>query len=244
VLIAVANALERRRLLLTSRLYERELEAKIYERTKEIRLREEEITLHLVAASEFRDEDTGSHIRRIGQYAAAVARALGWDESDVEILRLAAPMHDVGKIGIPDHILLKKGKLTDDEFDVMRRHTQIGAAILAHSVIPLLSMGKTIALQHHERWDGTGYPHGHTAADTEECARIVAIADVYDALVTDRVYRPAFSETEALSIMRSSNGTHFDPRLFECFMDTYPDIRRIRFEFPDDTPRQRMLMGN
>jgi putative two-component system response regulator len=180
----------------------------------------------------------------MAHYSRLIGESLGLPVADQDLILQAAPMHDVGKIGIPDHILLKKGKLTDDEFDVMRRHTQIGAAILAHSVIPLLSMGKTIALQHHERWDGTGYPHGHTAADTEECARIVAIADVYDALVTDRVYRPAFSETEALSIMRSSNGTHFDPRLFECFMDTYPDIRRIRFEFPDDTPRQRMLMGN
>ncbi len=236
VMIALDNALERRRLQSISQQYERYLEEKVQERTAELRRREEEVTLHLVAASEYRDEDTGRHIRRIGLYTSVIARALGWSEALIDVLRLAAPMHDVGKIGIPDQILLKQGKLTETEFDIMKRHTLIGASILGNSDIPHLSMGKAIALQHHERWDGTGYPECLQGEAIEECARIVAIVDVYDALVTDRIYRPAFPEEEALSMMRKTAGKHFDPRLFACFLECYGEIRRIRYELcPDPT---------
>jgi len=160
VLIAATAALERRRLERDRREYEQLLEARVHERTRDIRYRDEEITIHLMAAAEYRDDETGAHIRRMGQYAAALARALGYTADDVDNLRLAAPMHDIGKIGVPDQILQKPGKLTDTEFTIMKTHTTIGAHILANSTVPLLCLARDIAIQHHERWDGTGYPTG------------------------------------------------------------------------------------
>lgn len=228
VFINVANALERRRLMCLSEEYERDLEEKVRQRTEEIRQREEEITLHLVSAAEYRDDETGAHIRRMALYAAALAEALGWPPEQVDILRLAAPMHDIGKIGIPDYILLKPDKLSTEEFEIMKRHTVIGTEILASSRIPLLQMASEIAMYHHERWNGTGYPHGLTGETIPECARIVALADVYDALLTDRVYRPAFSEQETLTIMSAGKGVHFDPLIFECAMDIYATLHEIR----------------
>lgn len=227
LVINVTNALERRRLVCQSLDYERTLEETVRLRTAEIRHREEQITLYLMVASEHRDEETGSHIRRMARYAAALAAASGWPDDEVELLRLAAPMHDIGKIGIPDQILLKVGKLTPDEFDVMKQHTVIGATILAGSDIPLIQMACEVALCHHERWDGTGYPHGLSGEEIPEAARIVALADVYDALTTDRIYRPAFSEDEALSMITDSKG-QFDPRLLACFCANIEAFREIR----------------
>jgi putative two-component system response regulator len=230
ILISVVNALERRRLTLLSQEYEKSLEAKVEERTAQVRQREEQIILRLVSASEYRDDETGAHIQRIGLYSSKMARELGWGPQAVEDIRVAAPMHDVGKLGIPDRILQKPGKLTPEEFEVMKTHTLIGGRILDDPDIPLLRIAKEIALSHHEKWDGSGYPCGLAGEVIPEAGRIVAVVDVYDALVSDRVYRPALLEDEALSLMKIGKGKHFDPKILDCFLDLLPEIRRIREE--------------
>src|SRR5208283_3888580 len=228
ILINVANALERRRLTLLSREYEQSLESEVREKTSEIREREEEIVLRLISASGFRDDETGAHIRRIGLYASVIAKDIGWNQGSVSDIRLAAAMHDVGKIGIPDSILLKPGKLTPEEFEVMKKHTTIGARILHGSNFEVVKVAREIALSHHERWDASGYPHGLGGEAIPESARIVAVVDVYDSLVSDRVYRPAFPENEALAMIKEEKGRHFDPKILECFFDSLSEIRRIR----------------
>lgn len=228
LLISVVNAMERRRLALLSNHYQQRLEHDVRERTAQLRLREEEVALRLITAAEHRDAETGAHIRRIGLYAEIIARARGWSDDDAEELRLAAPMHDVGKIGIPDHILLKPGSLTSKEFSIIERHTTMGAAILAGSHIPLLRLAREIALTHHERWDGGGYPVGLADEEIPEAGRIVAVADVYDALVHTRIYRPALPEQHALQLMRHARGRQFDPAIFDTFFDVLPDLREIR----------------
>jgi putative two-component system response regulator len=234
IVINVANALERRRLGLLSREYEQGLEAQVELRTKEVRDREEEIILRLISATGYRDDETGAHVKRIGLYAAEMAKALGWSSREVEKIRLAAPMHDLGKIGIPDNILRKPTSLTIDEFHIMKRHAEIGARILEGSSVPLIQMARDIAHCHHERWDGSGYPRGLRGANIPEAAAIVAVVDVYDALVHDRVYRPAFSEEKALGIMLAGDGQYFGDRLFDCFLDLLPAIRRIREEVKEE----------
>jgi putative two-component system response regulator len=233
LLINVAHALRRRDLEQLRNDFEHQLEREAYKRTEEIRRREEEITLHLVSASEYREEETGAHVRRIAKYTAVLAEKAGWSTEQIELLRLAAPMHDIGKIGVPDNILQKPGRLTLEEFDNMKLHTTIGLRILEGSDCTLLQMAGSVALSHHERWDGSGYPHGLVGEAIPECARIVAIADVYDALHTDRVYRPAFTEKEALAILVASQA-QFDPKLFACLVDSYTEFGDIRREFNDD----------
>jgi len=235
VLINVTNTLERRRLTSESQRRAHELERDVYRQIEQIRSREEEIALRLVAAAEYRDNETGAHIRRIGLSSAVLAEAAGWSPVKVAEIRLAATMHDIGKIGIPDHILLKPGKLTPEEFEVMKTHTTIGAAILGRSEIPVLQMARLIALSHHERWDGTGYPQGLSSDEIPEAARIVSIVDVYDALVHQRVYKPAVPERDALAIMKAARSHHFDPNLFDVFMQVLPRFRQIREQVADET---------
>jgi response regulator RpfG family c-di-GMP phosphodiesterase len=196
-------------------------------RTVDIRRREEEIALRLVSAAESRDGDMGAHVRRIGLYSAAIARVLGWSEPMIDDLRMAAPMHDIGKLGIPDSILLARGALTEDQWSLLRTHTTIGARVLEGSDVPLLQMARQIALCHHEWWDGTGYPEGRSGTDIPEAARIVAVADVYDALVTKRPYKAALPEDEALAVMASERGTHFDPEIYDAFLRALPRIREL-----------------
>ena len=228
--INVANALERRRLVMVSRDHERELEQKVSERTAELRATQEEITLRLVAASEHRDDETGAHIRRMGLYASAMVAQLGWKGRALEDMRLAAPMHDIGKIGVPDTVLRKPGKLTAEEFEIIKTHTLIGAKILAGATSPLLVMACEIALSHHEKWDGSGYPHGLAGEAIPLSARVVAVADVYDAMTHDRVYRPAIPEAKTLEVMREGRGKHFDPAVLDVFMDVLSQFRKIRKE--------------
>ena len=166
-------------------------------------------------------------IKRTGWYSELLAATIGWDRERVEQIRLAAPMHDIGKIAIPDAILCKPGKLTPDEFAVMQTHARVGADLLAGSQSPVLRLAHEIALGHHEWWDGGGYPSGLKGTEIPEAARIVAIVDVYDALIHDRVYRPALPEQEALKIMRAGRGTHFDPELLDAFMSLLPEMRAI-----------------
>ena len=233
VLININNALERRRLVLASEAYEQRLEETVRTQTAEIRESREEIALRLIAAQEYRHDETGAHVRRIGLYAEALARALNRSEETAEMLRQAAPMHDVGKIGIPDAILLKPGDLSADEWEVMKTHAEIGGRILEGTHIPMLQAAAQIAVAHHEKWDGSGYPKGLAGDDIPETARIVAAADVYDALVSSRVYRPALPEEEALDIMAKGRNRHFDPEILDCFMSILPEIRRIRQETRD-----------
>jgi putative two-component system response regulator len=235
VAINVANALERRRLTLLSHQYERELEAKVQERTREvtekarqIREREQEIVFRLLSSMGYRDDETGAHAWRIGLYSAVLGRQLGWEQNMQETIKLAAPMHDLGKIGIRDGILRKPDKLTIEEFEAMKRHTVIGAKILGGSDITLLRLAAEIALSHHEKWDGSGYPQRSSGNDIPQSGRIVAVADVYDALVHERVYKPAFSEDTAVSIMKDGKDKHFDAMVLEAFLDTLGEMRRIR----------------
>ncbi len=162
------------------------------------------------------------------------AEVLGWPADQVQNIRLAAPMHDLGKIGIPDAILQKPAGLTSEEFAVMKTHTVIGARMLEGSESAILQLAHEIALAHHERWNGTGYPRGLAGLEIPEVARILAIVDVYDALTHRRVYREALPEYEAMEIMEQGRGTHFDPFLFGVFLSLLPEIRRIAQQNPDD----------
>jgi len=232
-LIPIRNGIERRRLVIENREYTLRLQEHVRNQTQTIRRAHEETIHRLMSASSFRDNETGAHIRRTGLLSETLAKASGWDTLQADQMRLAAPMHDVGKIGIPDSILQKPGKLTAEEFEVMKTHTLLGAEILAGSESAVLQMAQAIARSHHERWDGRGYPAGLAGLAIPECARIVTIVDVYDALSHDRIYRPAFSEAEVLSMMLEGSGSHFDPRLLECFLPMLPTIRRLSSANPD-----------
>ncbi|MBK6684120.1 MAG: HD domain-containing protein [Deltaproteobacteria bacterium] len=182
----------------------------------------------LAVAAEYRDDDTGFHIYRMSEYAAAMARALGQAQEWTDRLRLASPMHDVGKIGIPDSILKKPGKLTPEEYEVMKQHPNIGAAILANSGSELLQMAERIARSHHEKWNGQGYPRGIKGADIPLEGRIVAIADVFDAVTSKRCYKPAFALEKSIGILKDGAGQHFDPELVEAFLSIESEILAIR----------------
>jgi putative two-component system response regulator len=210
-------------------------EQRVREQTVSIRRAHEETVHRLVSVSMWRDEETGMHIRRTGLLSELLAKAAGWSSAEAEQIRLAAPMHDVGKIGIPDAILCRAGKLSADEFEIIKRHTLIGAEMLAGSGAPMLQMAQTIALNHHERWDGEGYPAGLARDTIPESARIVSIVDVYDALTHDRVYRPALPQEEALRIMQQGEGTQFDPLLLAVFFSQLSEISRVALENPDET---------
>lgn len=227
LLIQIRNGLERRQLVIESREHTLELEIKVREQTQTIRTAHEETIHRLIKASLCRDEETGAHIKRTGWYSELMATALGWKADQVELIRLAAPMHDIGKIGIPDAVLRKPDKLTSEEFEVMKTHTQIGAKMLEGSQSPVLRMAQEIALCHHERWDGDGYPNGLKGLDIPESARILAIVDVFDALSHDRVYHFALSESEVVAKLREGRGSHFDPRLLDTFLSLLPEMRAI-----------------
>jgi len=234
LLFQARGALERRQLIVERREYTRGLEEKVRQATQAIRLAHEETIYRLSAASLCRDEETGMHIRRTGLLSELLAKAAGWSLADSELIRMAAPMHDVGKIGIPDAILRKPGKLTPEEFEIMKTHTTIGAKMLAGSQSAVLSMAGVIALNHHERWDGSGYPRGLAGEAIPEVARIVAIVDVYDALCHARVYRPAMPEEEVLEHMRRGSGGHFDPLLLATFFSCLDEVHRLTEEHQDE----------
>lgn len=182
----------------------------------------------LARAAEYKDEDTAAHIERMSRYCELLARALHWAPSQVELIRYASAMHDVGKIGIPDSILLKPDTLTADEWEVIKQHTTIGARILHGSPSELLQAGQTIALSHHEHWNGSGYPQGLAREEIPLLGRISALADVFDALTTDRPYRPALSNDQALAIIREGREVHFDPQLVDLFFDHLPAVFAIQ----------------
>lgn len=231
--VQVERGLEWRQLMLERRDYTTGLEQKVREQTRVIRQAHEETIHRLVAATMCRDEETGAHIVRTGLYSEVLARAAGWSQAEAERIGLAAPMHDIGKIGIPDAILQKPGRLTPDEFEVMKGHTTIGAEVLACSLSPVLQLAREIALNHHERWDGKGYPNGIAGEAIPESARILTIVDVYDALTHDRVYRPTMSQAEAFSTMQSQQGTQFDSMLLTTFFTILDEINEISRQNPD-----------
>jgi len=220
------------RLERTLREYGEGLEKIVQKQTLLIRQTQEETIIRLLTALESRDEETGGHVKRIGLYSAYLAEAAGWSKQQVDDIRLASPMHDIGKIGVPDAILQKKGPLTVDEFEVIKSHTTIGGQILGNSEYPMLQMAHEIALFHHEKWEGLGYPENRTGDEIPEAARIVALVDVYDALSQDRVYRKAEPEEEVLRKMEKAKGSHLDPYFYNLFMKSLPAFRQIANENP------------
>ncbi len=210
------------------------LEVEVSKRTQEIRDRESEVAGRLIYAAGFRDEETGSHIRRIGLYAAEMGRALGWSQRDIDDIRMAAPMHDVGKIGIEDAILKKPGKLSEPEFARMKEHASLGREMLSGSDISMIQMASDIAGGHHENWDGSGYPEGLKGDAIPISARIVSIVDVYDALVHKRVYKEAFLEEDAIITMKGMRGKKFDPGLFDLFLENLVTMRMIKDSIVDE----------
>jgi putative two-component system response regulator len=240
------------------RVANRSLAEQVQQQSADLAQTRMSVICRLGMAAEFRDEDTGNHVVRVACLSRAIAAAMNVPEAFLDSLLLAAPLHDIGKIGIPDSVLLKAGPLTDDEWEIMQRHCEIGACILREQsqlMIPMfnwcaiqppatkdspetrdpvLEMAATIALSHHEKWNGSGYPRGLAGGDIPLEARIVAVADVFDALTSNRPYRPARPEQEALTIMDSTAGTHFDPRVYAAFTQSLPEIRAIRERFSTD----------
>jgi putative two-component system response regulator len=215
----------------------RHLEGAVRERTADLRDSQLEVVRRLSQAAESRDHDTGVHITRMSRLCSHVALAAGAAPVIAEMLLNAAPMHDVGKIGIPDHILLKPGKLTADEWEIMRSHAAIGAELLAGSRSPVVQMGELIALTHHEKWDGSGYPRGLKGDEIPFVARVTAICDVFDALISTRPYKPPWPLQDALEEVKRGAGSHFDPELVETFVRVFPELVRI----VDDAHREAGL---
>jgi len=198
---------------------------------KEVGNLNREMIFRLLSAAEVRDDDTGTHIIRVAKYCRIIAQQRGFRGEFLELLETAATMHDLGKIGIPDKILLKPGQLTPQEFDIMKTHTNIGSSILEGSNFPLLNMSCDIALSHHERWDGAGYPLGLRGAAIPIFGRIVAVADVFDALMTKRVYKPAYTFARSVEIIKESRGKNFDPDLVEAFLKGIDEIESVSKEY-------------
>jgi len=227
------NLLTLRRQQLALEDKRRLLEGMVEEATREVRDREKETLMRLARAGEFRDEETGYHLVRMSHYSRLIADTIGLEREEAETIELAAPLHDIGKIGIPDQILLKKDKLDGMEWDTMRSHPLIGHEILKGSASKYVRMGSLIALGHHEKYDGSGYPNGLVSDHIALCARIVAVADVYDALTSARPYKKAWNSEEAFAFLRQQRGKHFDPHLVDAFIGVQQDVERIQREMRD-----------
>lgn len=230
LIISVSNALHRRHLERENRTYRSHLEYLVGERTEALRRSQEETIRRLSRAVEYRDEETGSHVERMSRYCELLAVKVGLNS---QTIRVASSLHDVGKIAVPDSILRKPGKLTADERTEMQRHSQVGFDILTGSGSEVLDMAARIALTHHEKYDGSGYPHGLAGHEISLEGRIAAVADVFDAISSDRVYRPAFELDRAVEIMREGRGSHFDPVLLDGFLDEHDRVVKIRDQHPD-----------
>lgn len=193
-----------------------------------------QVVQRLGRAAEYKDNETGMHVLRMSHYSKILAQAYGFSDAAAEILLHAAPMHDIGKIGIPDSIMLKPGKLTEEEFDIMKTHPHIGAEILGDCDSELLLIAKSVALTHHEKWDGTGYPNGLSGEEIPVEGRIVAVADVFDALTSKRPYKEAWSVEKTLDLMRSEKGKHFEPKLVDLLEENLSQILAIKARWQDD----------
>ena len=235
--------------------YAKELETQVRRRTAELAASRLELIHCLARTAEFRDNETGRHVVRVGRYAAIIARQLGMDEESIELIGHAAPLHDMGKVGIPDYVLLKPGKLGPDEFELMRKHsmygqrtfepmsedefrlfkthTFMGEMIMDVQSSPIITMAAKIAMTHHEKWDGTGYPTGLKGEDIPLAGRITAVADVFDALGSKRPYKPAFELDRCFKIMKEGRGTHFDPKVLDAFLACREAVTQVYAELAD-----------
>jgi len=210
------------------------LEATVKKRTQELEETRLEIIQRLGHAAEFKDNDTGFHVIRMSHYSMLLGRAMGLPEEECELILNASPMHDIGKIGIPDAVLLKKGKLDEQEWEIMKQHPRMGAEILGKDDSLLMRTAREIALTHHEKWDGSGYPAGLKGKQIPLFTRIVMIADVFDALTTERPYKKAWPIEDALRVLDEGAGSHFDPELVPVFKEILPDLLEIRKQYQDE----------
>jgi putative two-component system response regulator len=247
LLINVANALHRgrtdaenRRLMQRLRATVRERSDTLGEALQDLALSETKVwasqaetIFRLARLVEFRDEETGHHLNRMSSYCEILARQIGFPEQRCQLVRLASQLHDVGKVAVPDSILLKRGKLTPEEFEVIKDHAETGFQMLADSAAEVVQLGALIARTHHERWDGSGYPLGLAGEDIPPEGRIAAVADVFDALTSDRVYRSALPVQSALKMMQDERGRHFDPELLDAFFFAQAEIDAIRQAYAD-----------
>lgn len=213
--------------------YNLTLEDKVRERTKNLEETQKEIILRLGQAAEYKDNETGMHVIRMSRYSASIGRAAGLSKMECEMLLAASPMHDLGKIGIPDSILLKLGKLDEKEWEIMKTHPVIGAKILSNSNSELLKTAEAIALVHQEKWDGSGYPKGLKGEEIPIFGRIVALADVFDALTTERPYKKAWSIEKSVAFIEEQSGKHFDPQLVPHFIKILPEILEIKEKYAE-----------
>lgn len=202
--------------------------------TAEILERERETVIRLSKAADSRDPETGAHIQRMSQYCKLIAANLGMSEADQELLLEAAPMHDIGKVGVPDHVLLKPGRLDFEEFEIMKRHSLMGYDILNGSHSTMLQAAAQIALGHHEKYDGSGYPYGVKGEDIPIFARICAVADVFDALTSERPYKKAWEDEKAIALLKDGKGSHFDPACVDAFFKDWDAVQEIRNRFKDE----------
>ncbi len=247
LLINVANALHRRALELESRRMLHSLQATAAQRSasledamEELRRSESKVWMsqaetifRLARVVEFRDEETGHHLQRMSSYCETLAHTLGLDAERAERIRLASQLHDVGKVAVPDHVLRKPGKLSTEEFEIIKTHAEAGYRMLAGSGSEVVQLGAGIAYTHHERWDGSGYPRGLSREEIPTEGRIAAVADVFDALTSDRVYRPAFPMKTDVEMMRAERGAHFDPEMLDAFVETLGELEGIRRAYAD-----------
>ena len=210
------------------------LAGEVRKATQEIVSRERETVLRLSKAAEFRDPETGAHILRMAHYSMLIARELGLSEDEQQLLLEAAPLHDIGKVGIADKVLLKPGRLTPEEFEVMKQHAMFGYELLSGSSSKLLQAGAEIAKGHHEKYDGTGYPDGIKGEDIPIFSRIVAVADVFDALTSERPYKKAWEVQAAVDFLNNGAGTHFDPMCVNAFLKAWDDVERVRCHYREE----------
>ncbi|WP_231613448.1 HD domain-containing phosphohydrolase [Halomonas sp. BC04] len=212
------------------------LEEMVRQRTEELHATRLQVVQRLGMAAEYRDEETGNHILRMSHICALLARGIGWDDEQCDLILNASPMHDIGKIGIPDAILQKPGKFEPHEWEIMKTHAPIGAKLLEGDDSTLMRMAREIALTHHEKWDGSGYPNGLSVEAIPMAGRIAALADVFDALTSVRPYKQAWTVEAAVELIKENSGKHFDPALVEVFLHTLPEIVAIRAHFAE--PRE------
>jgi putative two-component system response regulator len=233
VLTRVHNMLEVRLLHKELHHYNDVLEERVLERTRELRDTQLEVVRRLTRAAELRDNATGLHVVRIGLFCGQLGEAIGMSRAECDLLLDAGPMHDIGKIGIPDPILLKPDKLGPQEWEVMKAHTTLGAELLSEGQSPLTRMGHLIALNHHERWDGSGYPRGVAGEDIPLVARICGVCDVFDALTSQRPYKRAWSVEEATAGIREQANRHFAPSLVDLFLESLPRLAEIKTRYAE-----------
>lgn len=223
--------------------YNEKLEERVRERTRNLKETRLEVIQRLGRAAEYRDNETGKHVLRMSHYSARLARELGMNDKECYLLQLTSPMHDIGKIGIPDGILLKPGPLTVDERKIMETHTTIGGEILGGGKSELIKMAEAIALTHQEKWDGTGYPKGLKGKEIPLVGQITAICDVFDAITSKRPYKEAYSIEEAVEFITSQSGKHFDPHLVKIFQQIVPDLKEIKEKFFQEEDLQQVFVA-